>query len=327
MAAKNRRTIPALIQALHRTPERFDFFQAVRLLEATLDSDRAELDSIRLRPHASLGFPKADLHDFKWEQGKANPRAELVTNFMGLYGTSTPLPHQVSQRILGAKDSEPPLRRFLDVFNHRLLWLYYEAWKKYRHDIGFGTDGRDSIGKRFLNLCGIGDEAIARQLPVSRDQLLPRIGLLTLCSRSPSSLAELLCGLMPELPPLRVREFEYRAVPIVPSQRTRLGQRRMRLGNNMVIGSHAPDVTGAVRLVLGPMSYEDYLSYRPGTPKRRKLIAITRYLITDPLDIKITSILRDEEAQGVQLGHPRRAALGTSMWLGEPSGRVQAITE
>ena len=323
MAGKDRTKIPALIAGLSRSPERFDFFQAVRLLEMQVGED---FDArVRLRPDRSMGFPKSDLAAFS-VQG-AGEVYELTTNFLGLYGVSSPLPAQVSQRVLHADEQEPPLRAFLDVFNHQLLHLYYLAWKKYRHEIGFGSDGEDPIGKRLLALMGVHGTPLRRALPVEPDRLLPRLGLLTLCSRAPASLTQLICGLMPEVPPVRVTEFAVRSVRIRDDERCKLGQRHCRLGEDLVTGSHVKDIAGAIRLVLGPMSYDDYLAFGAGGAKRQQLLALVRYLLVDPLDIQITVVLAEGEAAVGQLGVPRHSALGRSLWVGHPSRKLQSVTD
>ena len=77
----------------------FSFFQVMRLLhfmcqrfpgnEATGTLDP---DSIRVRPKLSLAFPAADVDRIDETSDEQRIRFQVTANFLGLYGTSSPLP-------------------------------------------------------------------------------------------------------------------------------------------------------------------------------------------------------------------------------------------
>ena len=68
----------------------------------------------------------------------------MRVNFMGLHRPSgvLPLPYSdlVNER-LRARDSA--LRDFFDIFNHRIISLFYLAWEKYRFSIPYERGERD----------------------------------------------------------------------------------------------------------------------------------------------------------------------------------------
>jgi type VI secretion system protein ImpH len=154
---------PVLTQ-LFASAHRFEFFQAVWLLEQMLGAGapgshggpgfgadtgdvfevapRRANGRIRLLPRASTVFPAADVHritrrpnasDSPSRLGSATGETVDVTvTFMGLYGVNAPLPSYFVEQVVRAPDDSEALRGFLDIFNHRIYSLFYRSWKKYR---------------------------------------------------------------------------------------------------------------------------------------------------------------------------------------------------
>lgn len=170
MASTGRRPGPALIDALFAEPHRFDFAQAVRILEAAArrqggdeplratrrigeDAHPAE-EAVRLRAATALRFPvgevaalvpaeqrsderrHAQAADYRGEERRtAKPATppELVVNIMGLAGPSGVLPQHYSETLLSSlRARNMALRDFFDLFNHRLISLFLRAMGKYR---------------------------------------------------------------------------------------------------------------------------------------------------------------------------------------------------
>src|SRR6266851_191107 len=126
----------------------FEFFQAVRLLQrfdparrpvGRLGSPRKE--AVRFRAHLSLSFPASSV--FEIVSPAEGPTSPLMTmTFMGLYGPSGILPRHYTELLLRlereTKGAERyALRAWLDLFNHRLISLFYRAWEKYRFPLAY----------------------------------------------------------------------------------------------------------------------------------------------------------------------------------------------
>src|SRR5579871_6026175 len=96
MAAAHGGQGAGLTDALAAGPSRFDFFQAVRLLEAL--GGRAEVggdaapraEAVRFRAQPALRFPAAEIAQFRARPGDAPP--EMAVTFLGLTGPSGVLP-------------------------------------------------------------------------------------------------------------------------------------------------------------------------------------------------------------------------------------------
>lgn len=162
MGAARRRTTGSVSERLFKSPFRFDFFQAVRVLERIFvrreSADDAQpvrvpvgrvneeeqvvapaREVARFRTRASLDFPASEVHQLLFDetQEKTVP-PQLEVNFMGLTGPQGVLPHSYTELLmerLRAKDRT--LHDFLDLFNHRLISFFFRAWEKYRFPVAY----------------------------------------------------------------------------------------------------------------------------------------------------------------------------------------------
>jgi type VI secretion system protein ImpH len=117
---------------------RFNFFQAVRLL-TLCESDREPVghdsvpqeEVVRFGAHASIEFPASQIDDISRHSDPNRP-PKMSVNFFGLATPLSALPQHYTEIVLerlARKDRA--LLDFLDLFNHRLLSLFYRAGVKY----------------------------------------------------------------------------------------------------------------------------------------------------------------------------------------------------
>lgn len=182
MHTEKRRFEPGVIERLFAQPQRFEYFQAVRMLEIWLKRngvphEGAVANFLRFQNSVSLGFPASQLEALQPEPrdiardarslGDALQRAELkyiriTPAFMGMLGMTGSLPAHYTERIaahqLYDKDEGP--RAFLDTFSNRALALFYEAWRKYRLELKYQLDGKDTFLPLLLALAGVGHASL-----------------------------------------------------------------------------------------------------------------------------------------------------------------------
>jgi len=300
----------------------FDFFQLVHLLETWHGRPvgrggpfRDEL--LRLRPIASLAFPPSDVRrveepdDVDRSHG-ARWRHRVVVNFMGLYGVAAPTPVYLTELVSATDVDAEELTDFLDLFNHRILSLFYRAWVKYRYPYRYEPGGEDEVSSRLLSFVGLEDPAVRRRTGLPAARLLRYIGLLALRTRPPVGLKLLLADHFGV--EARIEERVFRWVPVPPEGQNRVGQANSRLGVDVTVGERVPDRSGKVRLSLGPLHFPEYLGFLPGTPRFREVCALARLWLGERFDFDVELVVRREEIPEARLGEGSLTQLGWTGW-------------
>ena len=158
MHTKKRRFEPAVIERLFAEPQRFDYFQAVRMLELWLKRNGVPQESavanvLRFQNSVSLGFPASQIEALQLDPPDlvlARDELKIIRitpAFMGMLGIAGSLPAHYPERIaahqLATRDDGP--RAFLDTFSNRALALFYAAWRKYRLELAHQPGARDGL--------------------------------------------------------------------------------------------------------------------------------------------------------------------------------------
>lgn len=87
---------------------------------------------VRFRASQNLGFAGQDLVRLKTHREEDGALLhEMMVDVMGLTGARGALPACYTERVLEqVRDKSPATRDFLDLFNHRLISLFYRSWEK-----------------------------------------------------------------------------------------------------------------------------------------------------------------------------------------------------
>lgn len=257
MAAESRGPGPALIEALFAEPERFGFFQAVRILEwagrREADDPRAEgrhavgengeprQEAVRFRALVGLTFPPSEVialdappidpDEDPMTRKPPGPPA-LTMGFMGMTGPMGVLPQHYTELLLrDLRNRSTALRDFLDLFNHRAASLFVRAWEKYRLPAAYeryGAGGHDPVSKALYSLVGFGTPRLLGRLAADEDgrpriddeALLHYSGHLAHWPRSASALEAMLSDYFER--PVRVEQFQGRWLQLAEDERSLL---------------------------------------------------------------------------------------------------------
>ena len=121
-----------LIDQMKAEPWRFDFFNTLRQLErANPDQPRIGDSASRREEYVTLGqdpyldFPASNLSRGRRPEWPAQDTCQIL----GLLGPQGALPLTTTEESLGwylMRDEAFP--RFLDLFNHRFIQLFFRAW-------------------------------------------------------------------------------------------------------------------------------------------------------------------------------------------------------
>jgi type VI secretion system protein ImpH len=365
-----------------------NFFQAVYLLERLFEgrgrlgtSDDMRSEPVHFETLNTLGFPASELAailpplSFQKQAAEIEagldrlgpakdalalpPLKELldtgdgplrmVVTFMGLYGVSSPLPSYFVDPITLKKVEYFELKKFLDIFTHRLYCLFYRAWKKYRHYSQFQPNRPDDYTLRLLALTGQWPrrQSKAHIQGQSSDLNLRRIPYARFLGnrvRSAKGLQQLLRGYF-GFPWVRIKQFESSWIEI--PVKTSLGIAQVGLGRSTRLGDRMQDHVSRFTVELGPMPRALFNRFLPlpnlSTGKKAQpsqagsdgnaddeegvaLLEQVRDLIDaylrDPLDYQVKVILEPETDQVPVLGSDH-ARMGMGIWLGaRPTGEI-----
>ena len=155
------------IAALQQAPYKFGFFQALRRLECVHrdkprigESLRAADDPVRLAHQPDLSFAPATLASFK--PGHDGRPHRLTSRFLGMFGPNGPMPVHLTEyaRDRLRNHDDPTIIRFVDVFHHRILSLFYRAWADSQPAVSFDRPEADRFSDYVGSLFGLGLEAL-----------------------------------------------------------------------------------------------------------------------------------------------------------------------
>lgn len=322
------RTTSLLLEDLVQSGHEFSFVQVMRLARRFLDPQESGglpevpwQEKVQFRPELSLAFPAADVA--KVERDGANLR--VTATFLGLYGSSSPLPNFYSEDLLEeASNDESVLRDFIDIIHQRLYHLYFQCWSKYRLFSRVVEENNPVDRERLFCLIGLGEWELRDTLPDSWS-LLRYAGILSQFPRSATGLVTILRDALQEKR-IRIVQNMKRMVPIPVDQRMRMGMSGCRLGMDTVLGCEIADRMGKFRVEIGPLSWKSYNDLVAGTSQYEKLARYVRFYLCDPLAVDLKLLLAAGEAKPLRLGDPA-ARLGLNSWCfsGETLGEMSTV--
>lgn len=197
MSTPKRRRHSGVIHQLLDEPYRFEFFQAVRLLERWYAQNNPAMRTgdivplrLRFRNGLNLSFPPSEIalltgvdkegarlripddlsisHDDALLSSHIDllEKIEITPAFFGLLGSQGVLPLIYTETIAGREYVERDFaaREFLDIFTIRATALFYSAWKKYRLPFRSELNHTSHYMPPLLALAGLGNAALHDRL-------------------------------------------------------------------------------------------------------------------------------------------------------------------
>jgi type VI secretion system protein ImpH len=342
MHATKRRFEPAVIERLFEGPYRFEYFQAVRMLELWLKrhgthQNGVVANSLRFQNSTSLNFPSSQLEAIHTEprelgrdahslgaalQSAALKYIRITPAFMGLLGGNGALPAHYTDRIaahaLYQKDEGP--RAFLDTFSNRSLALFYEAWRKYRLELNYQLEGKDTFLALLLGLAGLGNESLRQRLsdPDGGAVLDESIGYFAAAMRHRPASAVQVARVLSEYfgQPVRAEQFIGCWYEVPPAQQTMLGGANSVLGAGAMAGERVWQRDLRLRLVVGPLDGLSFSAFLPGGSAASALKSMLTMFSGVSLEYEVQLVLRAADVLGASLAEDRSGGrLGWDTYL------------
>lgn len=311
----------AFYQQVAEQPWEFDFYQALRRVDCLHPqlprlgtAARPSQEAIRLEQEPSLDFAPAVLSALK--PGVDGGPTRIEVRFMGMLGPNGPLPLHLTdyarERLLNSGDAT--LTRFLDVFNHRFLALFYRAWAQAQPAVARDRPDEDRFPLYVGALFGLGSSRMRRRDEAPDAAKLFHTGLLARQVRNREGLEALLRHYFKV--PVQIEEFAGHWLAIAEEERSCLGGPTafVTLGVGAVLGSRVWDRQHAIRIHIGPLDLERYEAFLPGGVDLQPLVAWLRTYLCFELAWTLSLSLRPQAVPRAELGSFGR--LGWTTWLG-----------
>lgn len=361
MPATQRCFAPGVIDQLLTHPHRFEFFQAVRLIELWLRQNGVEdgpipMQYLRFENSMSLSFPSSQIEalaavaDVPVDSAAALQQAALENRlrhiaitpaFIGLLCGNGGLPNHDVMRIaeyeFKTKNAGP--RAFLNMLSTRSVGLFYQAWARHRPQcMGEGAGG-DQFLAMLLALSGLrppADRAAPAPLDASassddaglRDEVLAYHAAQF---RSRCVPASVVGGVLTEYfgVPFALEQLVGCWEELPSRHRTRLGGTNRTLGAGAILGRRIHRRDTHARLRVGPLKYDDFERFLPHSAGAAGINKVLAMFCGAGMTFEVELTLRAENVLPLKLpkdGGAPRARLGIDAFLfqGAPRDRTTA---
>ncbi len=327
------------IDDLSQEPWRFDFFDTLRRLERQfgrkVEADPGRPDDRSARPalprigdaasrrdeYVLLGqdpyfeFPASNLSAFAQ---KSERKFAILVKFLGLLGPNGALPLATTEeawRWMLARDDAFP--RFLDIFNHRFLQLFYRAWADSRPAAQHDRPAEDRFIAYVGSAIGLGSPIFAGLDGIADSGKLGIAGLLGAKAKSASRLRGAIRALFNT--DCEIDQFVGTRLELAPEDRSRLGAVLCSLGVDAMIGGTFYSVQDKIRIRLFVADMEEYRRFLPEGRLCEPLVDLVYFMFGDEIDWDIELSLPARCAPPMRLGSTTR--LGWTSWLApDPEG-------
>jgi type VI secretion system protein ImpH len=333
------RTDPSLEEILFADGCEFEFFQAVRLLARICVPRKPigsaakpgeefvrfcqlgsapELQEARL----SMAFPASPVHAIERVPDADDP-ARMTVAFFGLTGTQGVLPLCYTEWMIARRTAkDDTLAAFFDLFNHRLISLFYRAWEKHTPPVLYelaAARGQqpDPFTQYLFDLIGMGTAGLRGRMRVHDESLLRYSGLIAQRPLAAPSLRGILRDYFGV--PVAIEQCVGDWYELEENDRCYLEPEmtRNQLGEAAFLGEAIWNQQSLFRIRLGPLALDQFLEFLPNGSAMAKLVELTTWLVGQAMAFDVQVLLRAEDVPYAHLADEGKAAprLGWIGWL------------
>lgn len=313
-------------QRLVDNPEGHHIFLALRIIEAQYadaprmgKSRRPREDAVRLAQEARMAFPPGTIRAFKAPKG--SEPGELINRFFGFFGPHGPLPSHLTEyaRERQINNRDPSFVAFANMLTHRLMGLLYRAWVTGQPAVDLDRGAGSQFESHIAAIAGLHGDGLRDRdaMPDMAKRFFA--GQMSSGTKNAEGLIAILSGFFHA--PFRMQEFVGSWLELEADDRWQLGAAGG-LGQTTSIGTQVWSRTSKFRLIVGPVSLDDYNRLLPGGASMDKMAAVVRGYVGDALDWDVNIILKADEVPSATLGGDTR--LGQTSWIGTRSSDTDA---
>jgi type VI secretion system protein ImpH len=306
----------SFLRNLQEEPWRFDYFAVLRHLErGHKDRPRIGDSSVRREEFVLLGqdpfmdFPASNLARALQVDGKP---IKIFVKYLGLLGPQGALPLATTEEshhyVLARDDAFP---RFLDIFNHRFIQLFFRAWADSRPIAQHDRADLDRFVAYIGSAIGIGSPTYQNLDSVPDAAKLGYAGLLGSQAKCASRLESAILGLF--MVDVEIKEFVGSRLVIEAPEWTTLGEQYNILGDNALLGRTIFSVLDKIRIRIFTKNLAQYLRFLPTGDLCEPLADLVFFYNGEQLDWDAELAIPSGAAEPIRLG--RFGQLGWTTWM------------
>lgn len=314
------RQSPPIADQLLTDAPRFDFFQAVKILEILAEhadipgeGQNRHTEPVTLRGRVTQNFPASDIETIQ-PAADQHDRPTLQANVLNLAGAQGPLPAPYTELLLQRRQrGDTAFREFLEIFQHRLLALLYRTRKHLRLGLETQSPWHSKFAEHLYAFMGLGTNGLLNRRHLPDHHQLLYTGLLLPQGRSLNALQTLLRDFLNVNVNIVPFQGAWDALPL--EQQTRIGTRwqNQRLGETTVTGTRTWNQQAKFRVELGPLNFAQFSTLLPKKQGYEYLCDLLRAFVGFEIDFDLRLKLQGTEIPPVQLGD-KTMRLGWTTW-------------
>jgi type VI secretion system protein ImpH len=304
------------LRNLESEPWRFDYFTVLRHLERIFadrprigDSATRREELVQLGQDPFMDFPASNLARVVLDDDKP---PKVFVKYLGLLGPQGALPLATTEEayhyVLSQDDAFP---RFLDIFNHRFIQLFFRAWADSRPIVQHDRPKADRFVAYIGSAIGIGSKPYQNLDRVPDAAKLGFAGLIGAQAKCASRLAGAVRGLFNVK--AEVEEFVGSRLMIEATEWTILGGRYNRLGQDTLLGRTVFSVQDKIRVRIFTKNLAQYIRFLPTGDLCEPLADFVFFYNGEQLDWDVELAIPSGAAEPMRIG--KFGQLGWTSWM------------
>lgn len=299
MDTSQRSSTTSVIKQLFTHPYEFSFLQAVRLFQklspnganigTTITPDE---DPISFSSRYTYSLPSSDIYRVH----VVDKKPQIEVNFWNIAGPHGALPSPLSEKVDDRmREGDFALKEFLDIFNHRLLSIYYCVAQKYSFVLSPKTSIQTTAGQMMCAVAGV-DPYKDAYATASTAALAQYAGIMWQRPRSAAGLEQILSDYFQIQ--ISIEQFVGSWVDINRRQRTFIGTRRGRnhkLGRTTFLGKRFWQSTHHFVVNVGPLTSDQFYLFVPTGTAYNELCDMIKFYAPLELTFQLKVSLKDGE--------------------------------
>lgn len=328
MATSRGRQDPPVTTRLFDAGYEFNFFQAVNLLARASRGGmfsrlgapaQPSREIVRFEVHQSLAFPPSPIHRIARDAPDKPPC--MTVAFFGLTGFSGVLPHFYTEVIRQcARRGDSSGAAFLDIFNHRLISLFYYAWEKHHPVVSWARESRApeaGLPQYLFDLFGMGTRGLRGRMSLPDRTLLLYAGLFAQRPRSAAGLEGILRDYFRV--PVTIEQFRGEWLPVGREHLSCMDRDGMhnQLGAGAIAGTAVWHEQARFRVALGPLTFQRLRDFLPHGSAFAALRQLTEFYVErmHAFDVKLILLAAHVPECSPGGDAPDTPRLGLTSWL------------